>query len=79
VSKRTVTSTAVVCNKGINKRPSISNGSLNKPTKMQELLKAVFSLESGPRLCNEKGGSNTSTVALRGVGGDEKGTQCLEA
>jgi hypothetical protein len=23
-------------------------------------------------------GSNTSTVALRVVGGDEKGTQCLE-
>jgi hypothetical protein len=27
--------------------------------------------------CRVEAGSNTSTVALRVVGGDEKGTQCL--
>jgi hypothetical protein len=29
------------------------------------------------RLAHVQPGSNTSTVALRVVGGDEKGTQCL--
>jgi hypothetical protein len=52
-------------------------------------LEAVFSVLSVPRLYNEdqvgykreifrvEAGSNTSAVALRVVGGDEKGTQCL--
>jgi hypothetical protein len=45
---------------------------------------AVFSVGAAPRLHNEEklkarveAGSNTSTVALRVVGGDEKGTRCL--
>jgi hypothetical protein len=56
---------------------------------IEELLKAVFSVGSAPRLHNEdprlagrgvsrvEVGSNTSTVALRVVGGDRKGTQYL--
>jgi hypothetical protein len=57
----------------------------------EELSEAVFSVRSVPRLYNDEtltlirreavsrveAGSNTSTVALRVVGGDEKGTQCL--
>jgi hypothetical protein len=57
---------------------------------MKELLGEVFSMESVPRLyisrtsgtmtserrlSRVEAGSNTSTVALRVVGGDEKGTQ----
>jgi hypothetical protein len=46
---------------------------------IEELLEAVFSVRSVPRLYNEgrlrlEAGSNTSTVALRVVGGDEKGS-----
>jgi hypothetical protein len=49
----------------------------------------VFSAGSAPRKCSEdprpaegrvacvEANSNTSTVALRVVGGDEEGTQCL--
>jgi hypothetical protein len=53
----------------------------------------VFSVGTAPRLCNEdlkqielesqlreprvEEGSNTSTVALRVVGGDKRKTQCL--
>jgi hypothetical protein len=44
-----------------------------------ELLEAVFPMRFAPRLNgeHEAAGSNTSTVALCVVGGDEKGTQCL--
>jgi hypothetical protein len=53
-----------------------------------ELLEAVFSVRSLPRIHNEdqlslgdsscvEAGSDTSTVALRIAGGDEEGTQCL--
>jgi hypothetical protein len=35
---------------------------------MEEMMQVVFSVEAG---------SNTSIVALRVVGGDEKKTQCL--
>jgi hypothetical protein len=55
------------------------------------LLEAVFIVGSTPRLYSQdprpaefkefspsvEAGSNTSTVALRIVQGDEKGTQCL--
>jgi hypothetical protein len=53
-------------------------------------MEIVFSVGFAPRLYTEhprpaedcekshvKGGSNTSTVSLRVVGGDEKGTPCL--
>jgi hypothetical protein len=51
---------------------------------MEELLEAVFSVRSMPRLHNDEqlrlfshtrveAGSNTSTVTLRVVGGEEKG------
>jgi hypothetical protein len=54
-------------------------------TKIEELLEAVFSMQSVTRLHRKstasyelesrvKAGSNISTVALRVVGGDEKGT-----
>jgi hypothetical protein len=55
-------------------------------SRKKELLEAVFSVRSVPRLYNEaqlpleettntrvEAGSNTSTVALRAVGGDKKG------
>jgi hypothetical protein len=41
----------------------------------QELYKDA--LTTRPRLRRVEAGSNTSTVALRVVGSDEKGTQCL--
>jgi hypothetical protein len=48
---------------------------------IEELLEAVFSERSMPRsqdsVALEEAGSNTFIVALRVVGGDEKGTQCL--
>jgi hypothetical protein len=34
-------------------------------------------LYSRSRVCRVEAGPNTSTVALRVVGGDEMGTQCL--
>jgi hypothetical protein len=37
----------------------------------------VFYAVRAKRLCNEEAWSNNCTVALRVVGGDEKGTQCL--
>jgi hypothetical protein len=44
-------------------------------------MDAVFSMLSAPRLYHSTGhvaaGSNITSVALRVVGGDEKGTQCL--
>jgi hypothetical protein len=47
-------------------------------TTIEELLEAVFSVGSAPRLYREdsrpESGSNTSTVTLRVVGGDEKGS-----
>jgi hypothetical protein len=54
----------------------------------QAILKETFSVQSVPELYNEnqyfsghltrvEAGSNASTVALRVVGGDGKGTQCL--
>jgi hypothetical protein len=57
----------------------------------EELLEVAFSLQSNPKFYKEdksllgtkihescvEAGSNTSTVALRVVGGSEKGTQCL--
>jgi hypothetical protein len=44
----------------------------------EELLEAVFSVLSVPRLHNEDHLSQAdSTVALRVIGSDEKGTQCL--
>jgi hypothetical protein len=56
---------------------------------MEELLEAVFSMQSMPRLHKElivhceivphmEAGLNASTMALRVVGGNKKGTQCLE-
>jgi hypothetical protein len=50
---------------------------------IEGLLDTAFSTRSVPKgLYNDdtsrvEAGSNTSTVALRVVGGDEKGTQCL--
>jgi hypothetical protein len=53
----------------------------NTHAKMEELLEAVFSERSVPRghdsVARLEAGSNTFTVALRVVGGDEKGNQCL--
>jgi hypothetical protein len=55
------------------------------PATIAQLLEAVFSMRSAPRLLKEsvlklegrdsrvEAGSNTSTVALRVVGGDKKG------
>jgi hypothetical protein len=43
--------------------------------KTKELLEAVFSVGTVPSLYKEEAGSNTSTVDLRVVGDDEKGTQ----
>jgi hypothetical protein len=45
----------------------------DKHATTEELLEEVFSVRSAPL----EVGSNNSTVALRVVGGDEKGTQCL--
>jgi hypothetical protein len=67
--------------------PEPSRRNLRKQ-RMEELLEAVFYMWSVPKLhkdsiwcCELKdrmdSGSNTSTVALRVVGDDEKGTQCL--
>jgi hypothetical protein len=42
----------LLCNRLINKRPFIGNASVNTPT-IEELLKAVFSVGSAPRLYNE--------------------------
>jgi hypothetical protein len=69
----------------------LGNGSVNsfprqRPT-MEVLMETVFSVGSAPRLYKEdttsveiisrmETESNTSAVALRVVGGDEKGTQC---
>jgi hypothetical protein len=56
---------------------------------VEELLEAVFSVQSVPVLYKEdqlllavsppcvEEGSNTSTVALTVEGGEEKGTKCL--
>jgi hypothetical protein len=70
--------TTVLCN------PFLGNGSVNTPTTIELLLEAVFCVRCVQRCYKEdnwgsrvKMGSNTSTVALRVVGGDEKGTQCL--
>jgi hypothetical protein len=46
---------------------------------IEELLEAVFSMQSVPRFYNEntsrvEAGSNTSTVTIRVVGGDEMGS-----
>jgi hypothetical protein len=52
---------------------------MNKHTKI-ELLEAVFSIQSGPILYSEPPcgeGKNTSKVALRVVGGEEKRIHCL--
>jgi hypothetical protein len=56
-------------------------------TTIEGLLRAVFAVRSVPRLYSEEprpaafsrveAGSNNSTVVLRVVGGDEKGTQYL--
>jgi hypothetical protein len=37
----------------MNKRPVLGNGSVIKPALIEELLKAVFSVGSAPRLYNE--------------------------
>jgi hypothetical protein len=37
----------------------------------------LFKRQTHPFVTRVEAGSNTSTVALRIVGGDEKGTQCL--
>jgi hypothetical protein len=42
----------LLCDRRINKRPFIDNGSINTPT-IEELLKAVFSVGSASRLYNE--------------------------
>jgi hypothetical protein len=60
----------------------------NNHAKTEELLEAVFSMLSVPRLYKKnqweflvwsrvEASSTTTTVALRVVGGDEKGTQYL--
>jgi hypothetical protein len=77
-----------MCNRRINRRSFLCNGLENMYTTTEQLLKEAFSVGSGPRLYNEDPrpaenksrvttGSNTSTVALQVVGGDENGTQCL--
>jgi hypothetical protein len=60
---------------------------LDSCAKIEELLESAFSTRFVPRgyimrtLAEQEYGaevgSNTSTIALRVVGGDEKGTQCL--
>jgi hypothetical protein len=61
----------------------------NKHKTIEELLRAEFSMQSEPSLCNEnqwdklvsprvEAGSNTSTESLRVVGGDEKGPTAWE-
>jgi hypothetical protein len=65
------------------------SATMNKHATIDEPLEEMFSVKSVPRLYSEdrrevevedehvEAGSYTSTVALRVVGGDEKGTQCL--
>jgi hypothetical protein len=43
----------LICNRRINKRSFLDNGSVNTPTTTGELLKAVFSVGSAQRLYNE--------------------------
>lgn len=43
----------LLCNRRIDKRSFLVNGSLNTPTKIEELLKSVFSVSSAPMLCSE--------------------------
>jgi hypothetical protein len=52
---------------------------INKPLFSSEFLLLVFQMEapvSQVNLAHVEADQNTSTVALRVVGGDEKGTQC---
>jgi hypothetical protein len=42
-----------MCNRSINKRPFVGNGSVNIPTTIEEMFKEMFSVESAPRLYNE--------------------------
>jgi hypothetical protein len=71
-------------------QPLLSNGFANKhvwtATIGYSKRVTVFSVRSVPRCYNQDNwsndfdpvaGSNTSTAALRVVGGDEKGKQCL--
>jgi hypothetical protein len=43
----------LLCNRRINKRLFLGNGSVNTPTTIEDLLKAVFSVGSAPRLYNK--------------------------
>jgi hypothetical protein len=78
--KRDVTHTAVAMEQ-LSKHFSAETNTNNN-------RRAVFSVQSVPSVYKEdkeyrlsqsrvESGSKTSTVALRVVGGDEKGTQCL--
>jgi hypothetical protein len=40
-------------NRRINKRPFLSNGSVDTPVTIENLLKAVFFVEPAPKICNE--------------------------
>jgi hypothetical protein len=42
----------LLCNRRINTRPLLGNGSVNTPTTIEDVLKAVFSVGSSPRLYN---------------------------
>jgi hypothetical protein len=43
----------LLCNRRINQRPFLANGSVNTPTTIEELLKVVFSVEFAPKIRNE--------------------------
>jgi hypothetical protein len=43
----------LLCSRGINKQPFLGNGLVNTPIKIEELLKAAFSVGSAPMLYNE--------------------------
>jgi hypothetical protein len=43
----------LLCNRRISKLPFPGNGSVNTPTTIEELLKAVFPVVSAPRIYNE--------------------------
>jgi hypothetical protein len=42
----------LLCNRRTNKWPFLGNGSVNTPTTIEDLLKAVISVGSAPRLYN---------------------------
>jgi hypothetical protein len=42
----------LLCNRRISKRPFLGNGSVDTPTTIEDLLKAVISVRSAPRLYN---------------------------